>query len=109
MMAALANGGYALTWVGSNFQVIPPFTTIRVCRWRRPSRLPRFGFETRIAALPDGNYALTWIRRRWQCWTAVYNALGQQVSVPVQFHDTASNPFANSSRKSSRCRTAPMP
>ena len=61
-------------------------------RWRRPSRLPRVGFETRIAALPDGNYALTW-NDDVDGWTAVYDALGQQVSAPFNFTDTASNPF----------------
>ena len=84
-IAALSNGGYALTWTGADAgnnleifvavydgqgqQVVAPFVA-------------GAGLQPQIAALANGNYALFWSGGH-DVFTAVYDAQGIQVSAPV--------------------------
>ncbi len=86
-IAALEDGGYALTWVTSEVMTaVFDNTGVQVSA----SVVVASGVETLIAALENGNYALFW-SDGVDAWTAVYNDQGEQVSAPVNV--TIANPL----------------
>ena len=90
-VAALANGGYALSWTTQGVFQQLIYTAVYDAQGDQIAApvVVAGGANPGIAALANGNYALLW--NNGGIFTAVYDAQGQQISGPVN----VSNGFAD--------------